>query len=86
MKTRTDFDLAKDASGVVVTAVKPASSAAEKGIEAGTVIREVAQETVKTAKDVAAKIAKLKGEGRKNALFLLASSSGELRFVVVPIE
>ncbi|KQT53078.1 serine protease [Aureimonas sp. Leaf460] len=85
-KTRTEFDLAKDAAGVVVTAVQPSSSAAEKGIEAGAVIREVAQETVKTAKDVAAKVAKLKGEGRKNALFLLASASGELRFVVVPIE
>ncbi|KQT50865.1 serine protease [Aureimonas sp. Leaf454] len=85
-KTRTDFALAEDASGVVVTAVKPASSAAEKGIEAGTVIREVAQEPVKTAKDVAEKVAKLKGEGRKNALFLLASGSGELRFVVVPID
>jgi serine protease Do len=85
-KARTDFDLAKDAAGVVVTAVKPASGAAEKGIEVGAVIREVAQEPVKTAKEVSDKVGKLKGEGRKNALFLLASSNGELRFVVVPID
>ena len=83
---RTKFALDKDTAGVVITAVNPASSAAEKGIEAGSVIKEVAQEKVGKATDVEKKIAELKSSGRKNALLLLASSSGELRFVVVPID
>ncbi|WP_320109214.1 Do family serine endopeptidase [Mangrovibrevibacter kandeliae] len=83
---RDQYQLAKDASGAVVTSVDPASRAAEKGIEAGTVIKEVAQESVASAKDVTDKIAELKSSGRKNALLLLASGSGELRFVVVPID
>jgi serine protease Do len=83
---RTTYSLGKDVAGVVITAVNPASSAAEKGIEPGTVIKEVAQEKVGKAADVEKKIAELKSSGRKNALLLLASSSGELRFVVVPID
>ncbi|MCD1643264.1 Do family serine endopeptidase [Aurantimonas coralicida] len=83
---REQYALAEDAKGVVVTAVAPNSNAAEKGIEAGTLIREVAQEEVATAREVADKIAKLKDEGRRNALLLLAASNGDLRFVVVPIE
>ncbi|WP_244400937.1 Do family serine endopeptidase [Aurantimonas manganoxydans] len=83
---REQYALAEDAKGVVITAVAPSSNAAEKGIEAGTLIREVAQEEVATAREVADKIAKLKDEGRRNALLLLAASNGDLRFVVVPIE
>ncbi|KQT86081.1 Do family serine endopeptidase [Aurantimonas sp. Leaf443] len=83
---RAEFDLADDATGVVVTAVKPQSAAAEKGIEPGMIIREVAQETVSTAAEVAEKVEKLKSDGRKNALFLLAASGGDLRFIVVPVE
>ena len=84
--SRTKYDLGKDVTGVVITDVNPSSSAAEKGIEPGTVIKEVAQEKVGKAKDVEKKIADLKSTGRKNALLLLASSTGELRFVVVPID
>ncbi|KAB0681926.1 DegQ family serine endoprotease [Aureimonas leprariae] len=83
---RKRFNLAAGAAGVVVTEVKPNSGAADKGIEPGLVIKEVAQESVSKAKDVADKLAKLKTDGRKNALLLLASANGELRFVVVPIE
>ena len=84
--TRTKYALAKEGAGVVITAVTPSSGAAEKGIEPGTVIKEVAQEPMAKAADVAKKIASLKNSGRKNALLLLASATGELRFVVVPID
>ncbi|HEY9057241.1 MAG TPA: Do family serine endopeptidase [Aurantimonas sp.] len=83
---REQFSLADDAEGVVITAVQPNSNASEKGIEAGATIREVAQEEVTSAKQVESKIAKLKEDGRKNALLLLASANGDLRFVVVPID
>lgn len=80
------FDLADDLSGVVVTEVAPNSAAGEKGIEAGTVIKEIGQEAVKDAADARAKLAKLKSDGRRNALLLLSDRSGDLRFAVVPID
>ncbi|MEH6718372.1 MAG: Do family serine endopeptidase [Aurantimonas endophytica] len=83
---RGQYGLGDDVEGVVITQVEPNSSAAEKGIEAGAVIREVAQEEVSEPQEVADKIAKLKADGRRNALLLLASASGDLRFVVVPID
>ncbi|MEF2553081.1 Do family serine endopeptidase [Aurantimonas sp. A2-1-M11] len=83
---REQYALGEDVEGIVVTAVSPNSHAADKGIEAGTLIREVAQEEVTSARDVADKIAELKDAGRRNALLLLVAGNGDLRFVVVPIE
>ncbi|MBC8130859.1 MAG: Do family serine endopeptidase [Rhizobiaceae bacterium] len=85
-EARTKYSFAAELSGVVITAVNPSSSAAEKGIEAGTVIKEVAQETMAKATDVGKKITELRTAGRKNALLLLASATGDLRFVVVPLD
>ena len=75
--TRKKFDIAKDVSGVVVTEVAENSAAAERGIVAGEVITEIAQESVSTPKDVLDRIAALKEQGRKNALLMLASKTGE---------
>ena len=83
---RTKFGISKDVSGVVVTEVNPNSPAAEKGVVAGDVIAEIAQESVSTPKDVLDRINTLKGQGRKSALLMLASKSGELRFVPVPMN
>ncbi|TFF22961.1 Do family serine endopeptidase [Jiella endophytica] len=83
---RKKFDLPDDVAGAVVTAVKANSPAAEKGVEVGMTITEVAQETVSSAAEVKDKIAKLKDEGRRNALLLLTATNGDVRFVVVPID
>ncbi len=83
---REKFKIAKDVSGVVVTDVEPNSAAAEKGIAAGEVITEITQQTVSSPKDVTERIAALKGQGRKAALLMLASKTGELRFVTVRID
>ena len=83
---KTRYDLAADLTGVVVEEVTPSSAAAEKGIEPGAVIKEIAQEAVKDAGDARAKLAKLKSDGRKNALLLMAEKNGDLRFVVLPID
>ena len=74
------------AKGVVVTDVDPNSSAAEKRIVAGDVILEVGQEEVKSADDVAKRLEAIKKEGRKRALFLVASAEGEMRFVTLSVE
>jgi serine protease Do len=72
--------------GVVVTEVGKDSVAAERGIVAGDVITEIAQESVKSPKDMMDRVGKLKEQGRKNALLMLASKSGELRFVTVRMD
>ncbi|SDO09717.1 serine protease Do [Aureimonas jatrophae] len=83
---KSRYELADELSGVVVTDVAPQSAAADKGIEAGTVVKEIAQEAVTTADDARTKLAKLRTDGRRNALMLMADKAGDLRFVVVPID
>ncbi|MEP0277796.1 MAG: PDZ domain-containing protein, partial [Nitratireductor sp.] len=83
---RQRFEISEDVSGVVVTEVAPDSAAMEKGIAAGEVITEIAQESVSTPQQVMDRIAALKEQGRKNALLMLASKSGELRFVTVRMD
>ncbi len=83
---RRKFGIAADISGVVVSEVAPNSAAAERGIAAGEVITEIGQESVATPKDVLDRIAALKNQGRKNAMLMLASKTGELRFVTVRMD
>ncbi|MEQ1950443.1 DegQ family serine endoprotease [Mesorhizobium sp. CN2-181] len=85
-ETRKKFEIAGDVSGVVITEVEPKSLAAERGILAGEVITEIAQESVASPKDVMDRIGALKEQGRKNALLMLASKSGELRFVTLRMD
>ena len=84
--TRTKFGISADVSGVVVTDVAKDSAAAERGVQPGDVITEIAQESVATPKDVMDRIGALKEQGRKNALLMLASTTGELRFVTVRMD
>ncbi|WP_298986357.1 Do family serine endopeptidase [uncultured Roseibium sp.] len=83
---REQFSIEADVTGVVVTEVEAGSSAEEKRVQAGDVIKEVAQEPVETPADVEAEIEKLKEGGRRSALLLLANPSGDVRFVPVRIE
>ncbi|UCI09936.1 DegQ family serine endoprotease [Mesorhizobium sp. B1-1-8] len=85
-QTRQKFGIAADVSGVVVTDVAKNSAAAERGIQPGEVITEIAQESVGTPKDVMDRIGALKEQGRKNALLMLASKTGELRFVTIRMD
>jgi len=85
-ENRKKFGIADDISGVVVTEVTKDSVAAERGIVAGDVITEIAQESVKSPKDMMDRVGKLKDQGRKNALLMLASKTGELRFVTVRMD
>ncbi|MEM7300191.1 MAG: DegQ family serine endoprotease [Pseudomonadota bacterium] len=83
---RKQFEISEDVKGVVVAEVDPNSSAAEKGVRKGDVIVEIGQEAVSSTDDVKKRIEELKKSGRKNALLLLASKTGELRFAVVRME
>ncbi len=85
-ETRQKFEISADVSGVVVTEVGANSAAAERGIQPGEVITEIAQESVSSPKEVMDRIAALKEQGRKNALLMLASKTGELRFVTIRMD
>jgi serine protease Do len=81
---RQRFDLGEQANGVVITEVKPGSSAAEKGLQPGDVIVEVDQEEVATPSDVAEKVAAAEQEGYR-VVTLLVYSGGDFRWVAVRI-
>ena len=83
---RTEYEIEADVEGVVVTNVEQGSAASEKNIEVGDVIVEINQETVEDASEANERVAELKEDGRRNALLMLSSKTGELRFVTVRIE
>ncbi|MBO6716793.1 MAG: Do family serine endopeptidase [Rhizobiaceae bacterium] len=82
-ETRAQFEISEGVSGVVITEVDPNSVAAEKGIVAGEVITEIAQETVSDPGEAMERINSLRSRGRRNALLMLSSRTGELRFETV---
>ena len=83
---RKKFKIKDSVKGVVITAVDPGSAAADKRLNAGDVIVEVAQEAVATADAVQKRIDALKKEGKKSALLLVANAEGELRFVALSLQ
>ena len=58
----------------------------QRHLDPGDVIVEIAQETVSTADEFAAKVERLKKEGRRTALLLIASADGERRFVALSLQ
>ncbi|HSF96220.1 MAG TPA: PDZ domain-containing protein, partial [Thermohalobaculum sp.] len=81
---RSQFGLAEDVTGVLVTAVAAGSGAAEKGISPGDVIVEVGQEPVTTPAEVQAGIEAAVAAGRESVL-LLIQSGADVRFVPLPL-
>jgi serine protease Do len=82
---RTEFKVKAEIEGVLVTNVADGSIAADKRIKPGDVIVAISQEPVATSDEVEARIEALKQDGRKSALFLLANSNGDKRFVAIGI-
>ena len=83
---REKYQIATDLEGVVVTEVADGSVAAGKGLKVGDVITEVAQEAVAAPDKVVELIDGLKESGRKNALLMVASNTGELRFITIRMD
>ncbi|MDE1931428.1 MAG: DegQ family serine endoprotease [Alphaproteobacteria bacterium] len=81
---RERYQLANDSAGVVVTDIDKNGPAAEKGMRAGDVITEVAQESVKTPADVVKKVDAATKAGRKS-LLLLVDRQGDLRFYALKL-
>ncbi len=83
---RKRYKIKDTVNGVVITGIDPSSPAADKRLSPGDVIVEIAQEAVASADDLQAKIDKLKKDGRKSALLLVAGADGELRFVALSLQ
>ena len=83
---RKQYKIKDTVKGVVILGVDANSPAADKRLNPGDTIVEIAQEAVASPDDLQAKIDKLKGEGRRTALLLVASAEGELRFVAISLQ
>ena len=83
---RKRYKIKDGVKGVVITGIDANSPAADKRLSAGDVIVEIAQEAVANADDLQSKIDKLKKDGRKSALMLVAGADGELRFVALSLQ
>ncbi len=83
---RKRFSIDAKVKGVVIIEVEPQSQAAGKGVRAGDVIVEAAQDQVNTPAEVAASVEKVRKAGRRAILFRIEDGKGELRFVAVPLS
>lgn len=82
---RTQLELDRSVTGLVVTDVDDLSEAFEKGLRAGDVITEAGQQKVTSIDDLEARIAEAREAGRKSIL-LLVRRGGDPRFVALGIE
>ncbi|MEZ5854913.1 MAG: PDZ domain-containing protein [Hyphomicrobiaceae bacterium] len=71
---------------MVVTDLASTSAAARKGVKAGDIIVEVAQDPVTTIDDVRKAIEKVRKTGRKAVLLRIENAKGQMRFVAIPIQ
>ena len=83
---RRRYKIKDTVKGVVIVGIDASSPAADKRLSPGDVIVELAQEAIANADDFQAKIDKLKKDGRKSALLLVAGADGELRFVALSLQ
>src|SRR4051794_27126650 len=83
---RKKYKIKDTVKGIVILGIDAGSPAADKRLNAGDTIVEIAQESVASADDFQAKIDKLKKDGRRSALLLVASAEGELRFVALALQ
>src|SRR5712671_6375672 len=83
---RTKYKIKDTVKGVVILGIDANSPASDKRLNAGDTIVEIAQEAVANADEFQSKIDKLKTDGRRSALLLVASADGELRFVALALQ
>ena len=81
-EARERLELDKALKGALVTDVESTGPASKKGIQAGDVIVEVAQEAVDSPEAAKAKIEAAQKDGRSSVL-LLINRGGDVRFVAV---
>ncbi|CAF26338.1 Do family serine endopeptidase [Bartonella quintana] len=83
---RQRYSITDKLQGLVVTSVAKNSAADKKRIRTGEVIVDINQSAVTTIYEAKKRVHKLREAGRKNALFIVARSDGELRFVTLSMD
>lgn len=83
---RKRYNIDDKVTGVLIQRVGPNSNAKEKGVREGEIISQIAQELVKTPRELEEKVKNLKAAGKKSALFLLMNAKGDTHFVALPLE
>ncbi len=83
---RRKHGLDKRIKGLLVTEADPQSPAAQKGVKAGDVIVEAAQDQVANVEDLVKSIEKVRRTGLKAVLLRVEDGKGDLRFIAVPFN
>jgi serine protease Do len=84
-KSRQQLGLDDTADGALVAAVDPQGPAAERGIQAGDVIRQVDRKAVHSAQDVVDRMKKIDHD-KETSVLLLVTRDGHNLFVAVPVK
>ena len=82
---REKFEVPERAKGVLVTKVDEGSTAAERGLRAGDVIVEVAQQEVTLPSQVIEKVQEAR-KGNRRSVLIMVERAGEQRFVGLPVD
>jgi serine protease Do len=83
--SRTEFAIAEDVEGVLVTTVTDGSDAYDKGFLPGLVIVEVNQKQVATVEELSGLVGEAKEAGRPAVLFKVTDPTGASRFIAVKL-
>jgi len=85
--TRSQYGINDSVTGgAVVASVADGSPAADKRMQPGDVIVEIAHEAVRSPDDVTRTIGQMKADGRKNVLLAIQNKAGNQRWVVLPLD
>jgi len=82
---REKFEVPERSKGVLVTKVEEGSMAAERGLRAGDVIVEVAQQEVTLPSQVIDKVQEAR-KGNRRSVLIMVERAGEQRFVGLPVD
>ncbi|MGV3491211.1 MAG: Do family serine endopeptidase [Devosia sp.] len=80
---RTEFAIAENQDGVVITTVRTGSDAAQKGIIPGLLVTEVNQRQVATVDELSQLVSEAREAGRPAVLFKVSDPTGLTRFIAV---
>ena len=84
-ETRTSYNIPKNVSGVVVTAVKRDSFASKAGLNVGTVISQISQKNVQNPSEVKKLLDDMKKKGADAALIQVFENNFS-RFIILKLK
>jgi len=80
---RSEFGIAPEASGIIVTGVKSGSDADQKGFIPGLIVTEVNQKEIATVDELNELVGQAREAGRPAVLFKVTDPTGASRFIAV---